>query len=38
MEKVYEIVDSIETLEKTINKVREAQKKFSCFSILLVAS
>ncbi len=32
MIKKYDVVDSVESLEKTINKVREAQKKFGTFS------
>ena len=32
MSKKYDIVDSVESLEKTINKVREAQRKFGTFS------
>ena len=32
MENDYKIVDSIETLEETIRKVKEAQSKFAKFS------
>ena len=29
MEKIYPVVDSVETLEKAIERVRNAQKKFA---------
>ena len=32
MEKEYKIVDSVETLEETINSVKEAQKKFATYT------
>ena len=38
MEKIYPVVDSVETLEKTIDRVRNAQKKFAEYTQEQVAT